>query len=115
MNRLDYDEAMDLCSAMVASDLSYPFGEGAAVFKVIGKIFAIVSDSDPVQISLKADPEDARALVDSHPEVTPGYHLNKKHWITVSLPAPVLPLDELIRASYDLVVASVPRSRRPTP
>jgi predicted DNA-binding protein (MmcQ/YjbR family) len=115
MSRSDYDEPMDLCAAMVASELSYPFGEGAAVFKVGDRIFAIIGEGDPVRISLKVDPEDARALVNSYAEVTPGYHLNKKHWITVSLPAPTLPLGELIRDSYDLIVASLPRARRPSP
>jgi predicted DNA-binding protein (MmcQ/YjbR family) len=106
---------MELCAATPASSVSYPFGEGVTVFKVVGKIFAIIAEGEPIRVSLKADPEDARALVEAFTEVTPGYHLNKKHWITVSLPAPRVPLAELVDASYDLVVATLPRSRRPTP
>jgi len=113
---VDFDEAMDACAGHPATELSYPFGEGASVFKVVGKVFAILADDrDPHHITLKAHPEDARALVATFPEVTPGYHMNKKHWITISLPSAAAPLDELIRDSYQLVVATLPRAERPTP
>ena len=105
----------DLCAALPASELSYPFGEGAAVYKVVGKVFAILSERDDGLLTVKADPEDVRALVATYAEVIPGYHMNKKHWISVTLPAKRAPLPEIIRDSYDLVVASLPRAKRPTP
>lgn len=108
------DEALDACAAFPASELGYPFGEGIAVFKVVGKVFAIVgAEAERPIATLKADPEDARALVATFPEVTPGYHMNKKHWISVALPALTAPLEELIRDSYELVVATLPRDQRP--
>lgn len=110
------EEAMESCAARPAVELSYPFGDDTPVFKVVGKVFAILSaEVGPGIITLKADPEDARALVATYPEVIPGYHMNKKHWITVSLPAPAVPMEELIRDSYDLVVLGLPRAQRPTP
>ena len=106
------DEAMDACAAFPATELGYPFGPETAVFKVVGKVFALINET---QLTLKADPEDARALVETFAEVIPGYHMNKKHWITVTLPSQTAPVDELIRDSYDLVVAGLPRAARPTP
>jgi len=111
---MDADEAMDACAAFPAVELSYPFGDEVAVFKVVGKMFAAImpEGSDP-RLTLKCDPEDAKALVETFPEVTPGYHMNKKHWVSVALPSIGSPVDELIRGSYDLVVASLPRASRP--
>jgi predicted DNA-binding protein (MmcQ/YjbR family) len=111
---MNFDDAMDACAAHPATVLEYPFGEDVHVFKVVGKVFAILgSEGGPARITLKADPEDARALVATFPEVTPGYHMNKKHWVSVSLPTTAAPLSEMIRDSYDLVVATLPRAKRP--
>ena len=93
----------------------YPFGPGAAVYKVGGKIFAIVAvDSDPLSISLKCDPMEAEALRAEYPSITPGYHLNKRHWNTVTLEGSVPSelVEDMIDASYDLIVASLPKAER---
>jgi len=113
---MDSEQAMEACAAHPAVELSYPFGEETPVFKVVGKVFAILSaEEGPGSITLKADPEDARALVSEFPEVTPGYHMNKKHWISVELPSRTAPLTDLVRDSYELVVAGLPRAKRPKP
>ena len=85
------------------------------VFKVGGKIFAITRlEADPLRVSLKCEPELAQQLRVSYPTITPGYHLNKRHWNTVvlddSLPRQMV-LD-MIEDSYDLVVESLSRARR---
>ncbi len=109
-------DAADLCAAHPAVELTYPFGPETEVYKVVGKMFAAMNaDAEHPRITLKADPEDARALVAEFDDIAPGYHMNKKHWISVDLPTTGAPLDELIQASYDLVVASLPRAERPTP
>jgi len=111
---MDFDEAMDACAGHPATELDYPFGEDTPVFKVVGKVFAILGETGGrARITLKADPEDARALVATFPEVTPGYHMNKKHWVSVDLPSVGAPLADLIRDSYELVVATLPRDQRP--
>lgn len=111
---MDFDEAMDACAGHPATELGYPFGEDVHVYKVVGKVFAIIGGvGGRPRITLKADPEDARALVATFPEVTPGYHMNKKHWVSVDLPSVGAPLADLIRDSYDLVVATLPRDQRP--
>jgi predicted DNA-binding protein (MmcQ/YjbR family) len=82
------------------------------VFKVGGKMFAIVSLADiPGSVSLKCDPGYAVALREQHAAVTAGYHLNKRHWNTVVLDGSVAEelLDEWIRDSYDLALAGLSR------
>lgn len=107
---------MDACAAFPAVELSYPFGEETPVFKVVGRVFALLNaEEGPGMLTLKADPEDARALVATFADVIPGYHMNKKHWISVHLPSADVPVAELIADSYDLVVAGLPRARRPKP
>ena len=112
---MNIDEAMDACAALPAVELTYPFGETTPVYKVVGRMFAALGTEGRLRITLKADPEDARALVHTFDEVSPGYHMNKKHWISVDLPTRQAPLRELIRDSYDLVVLKLPRAERPTP
>lgn len=90
--------------------LDYPFGKDVAVYKVgpgeDAKMFALVSEGkQPVQVSLKCDPQLAVTLRERYESVMPGYHLNKKHWNTVVLTGQ-LGWDEvcdLIKHSYDLV------------
>ncbi len=90
--------------------LDYPFGQGVAVYKIgsqdKAKMFALIAeDKEPIQISLKCDPNLAETLREKYETVLPGYHLNKKHWNTIVLTGQ-LPWEEvqaLIRHSYDLV------------
>jgi len=107
---------LEQCGELVAAELTYPFGHDTAVFKVAGKMFALVSLGDtPGQATLKCDPKEATALRDAYDAITPGYHMNKRHWVTVDLGA-ALPADlvaELVRSSYELVVASLPAKLRP--
>lgn len=92
-----------------------PFGPDADVYKVAGKIFAIISPDDtPPAISLKCDPVIAIELREEYESVLPGYHLNKSHWNTVILDDSV-PDDELkkmISHSYEQVVNGLPKSLR---
>jgi predicted DNA-binding protein (MmcQ/YjbR family) len=93
-----------------------PFGEDALVFKVGGKMFALAAlEAVPPRVNLKCEPELALDLRDRYEAVTPGYHMNKKHWNTVELTGDV-PLAELrgmIDHSYQLVLASLPKKQRP--
>ncbi|HEY3957612.1 MAG TPA: MmcQ/YjbR family DNA-binding protein [Streptosporangiaceae bacterium] len=108
-------QVMAACTAKPGSVEDYPFGDGVAVYKVAGKMFALVPVAEePPSISLKCDPDFAESLRDRYAGITPGYHLNKRHWNTVALDGSV-PDDEvteLIDQSYDLVVASLTRARR---
>lgn len=96
--------------------LEHPFGPDWEVFKVRDKVFMLMTETtgEPIVI-LKADPQDSTALQEQHAYITPGYHMNKKHWITVN-PSSDLPrqlLDDLVTDSYLLVVEKLPRAKQP--
>lgn len=92
------------------SESSYPFGPEALVYKVMGKMFALVSQGEPVpRVTLKCVPEDGAMLVGQFKSVVPGYYMNKKHWITISLQGELSEemLTDLATHSYDLVVGKL--------
>jgi predicted DNA-binding protein (MmcQ/YjbR family) len=92
----------------------FPFGPEASVFKVAGKMFALASlDAQPLRINLKCDPDDAVRLREEYPAIVPGYHMNKRHWNTVTVgELPDRMVRELVEDSYDLVVAGLPKTVR---
>jgi predicted DNA-binding protein (MmcQ/YjbR family) len=103
------------CLARPGVTEEMPFGPATTVFKVEGKLFALSAlDREPLQISMKCEPELAEVLRRDHAAVKPGYHLNKRHWNTVicdgSLPDEAI-LD-MLEDSYDLVVSEMPRATR---
>lgn len=104
-----------ICLGFPGAEESHPFGPEATVFKVHGKVFAIAAlDAEPPSVSLKCEPALAEQLRADHGAITPGYHLNKRHWNTVridgSLPAPFV--RDMVEDSYDLVVESLPKRIR---
>jgi len=109
----------DLCKRLdtfPAATASYPFNETTRVYKVGGKMFALVGEDDePPRVTLKCDPERAEELRALFPDsVAPGYYMNKRHWNTVTLNKD-LPGDEaeaMLDHSYRLVVASLTRAVR---
>ncbi|MHC0429863.1 MmcQ/YjbR family DNA-binding protein [Streptomyces sp. O3] len=102
------------CLSFNAAVEEFPFTPEASVFKVCGKMFALSAlDGRPLTVSLKCEPENAVRLRAQYPAIVPGYHLNKRHWNTVTVSElPARMVRELIEDSYDLVVAGLPRSER---
>ncbi|WP_328326422.1 MULTISPECIES: MmcQ/YjbR family DNA-binding protein [unclassified Streptomyces] len=107
-------ELRAFCLEFNAAAEEFPFGPETSVFKVCGKVFALSHlDGDPLQISLKCDPDEAVRLRAEYEAVVPGWHLNKRHWNTVTVgPLPDRLVRELIEDSYDLVVAGLPKAER---
>ena len=113
---MDLPDAIARCLAKPATEETTPFGPEVLVYKVAGKMFALTDPSDfPPRMNLKCDPERSIGLREEFEGIIPGYHMNKKHWNTVtlddSIPADLIA--GLIDHSYDLVVASLPKSKRP--
>ena len=108
---MDREGVLARCRGLPGATEGFPFGEGALVFKVGGKMFAILGADS---VSLKCDPGFAVAFREQYPAVTAGYHLDKRHWNTIvfdgSVPADVL--GEWISDSYELVVAGLSRAQR---
>jgi predicted DNA-binding protein (MmcQ/YjbR family) len=90
----------------------FPFDEVTLVFKVQGKMFALIPLDDPeLKIALKCEPEKALQLREKFSAITPAHHFNKKYWNSVAISPSVSQalLEELINHSYDEVVAKLPR------
>lgn len=109
-----------LCLDLPDATSDFPFGPGAETFRVAQKIFALLSRHPKVggehwHVNLKAEPELVPGLVAAHDDVLPGWHMNKKHWVSVVLHPDLDPelLEQLVEDAYDLVVSGLPRSRRP--
>lgn len=105
----------EYCLGKPAATEGMPFGPDNIVFKVADKMFALAAlDEVPPAVNLKCDPDLALELRDRYEQVTPGYHMNKKHWNTVVLDGviPQVEIRKMIDHSYDLVVQSLPKSRR---
>ncbi len=106
---MDHKTVEEYVLSMPNAVLEYPFGEDVAVYKVDGKMFALIPEkSDPVRISLKCDPLLSKVLREKYETVMEGYHLNKKHWNTIVLSGqlPWEDIQGLIRHSYQLVTGN---------
>jgi predicted DNA-binding protein (MmcQ/YjbR family) len=112
---LDRDTLACYLAGKPESELDFPFGPDAAVYKVKDKILAIAgSFRGKSSVNLKCDPDQASALRDIFEGVIPGYHMNKKHWNTVLLDGSVPDgeIERMIDHSYGLVVKSLSKTQR---
>jgi predicted DNA-binding protein (MmcQ/YjbR family) len=112
---MTFGDLRDHCIAKPGVTEGFPFGDSALVMKVESKMFALISmDEIPVTVSLKCDPERAERLRARYAAVQPGYHLNKRHWNTITVDGSLVAreLRGLIDHSYDLVVAGLPAASR---
>jgi predicted DNA-binding protein (MmcQ/YjbR family) len=115
MGRMDAMELRAACLRRPGAVEDFPFGPQHSVFKVAGKIFALSAlDRVPLEVSVKCEPELATELRRSYPAIRPGYHLNKRHWNTVTIDGslPDRLVHDMIEDSYDLVVSALPRRVR---
>lgn len=115
MSSLDSQIICEWCGAKPGAVLEYPFGPEAAVFKVQGKMFALVAMDGPADyVTLKAVPEDGEALRVLHEFIREGYYMNKRHWITVDVEpdTPAWLVQDLVDDSYNLVVSKLPKRSR---
>jgi predicted DNA-binding protein (MmcQ/YjbR family) len=111
---MDLAQFREYCLSKSHATESMPFGPDVLVFKIGGKMFALAAlDEVPTTVNLKCDPELALELRDRYEQVTPGYHMNKRHWNTVEIEKgiPDAELRKMIDHSYDLVASSLPKPR----
>lgn len=109
------DKLEKYLSKLKGADSSYPFGPDALVFKVMGKMFALVSQNEEIpRITLKCAPADAEVLVSQFKSIVPGYYMNKRHWITISLTGELSEemLVDLANGSYNLVVSKLTKANK---
>lgn len=91
-----------------------PFGPEVVVYKVMGKIFALTTYTTPLKVNLKCEPRLALQLREKYDVVKPGYHMNKKHWNTVTVDGsiPQARFQDMVKGSYDRVVEGLPARKR---
>lgn len=109
---LNLTTLQDHCLSYLGASKEYPFDETTAVFKVGGKMFALIDEeAKPLRINLKCDPYYALELREMYENVIAGYHMNKKHWNTIicdeTLDTSLL--FGWIEESYDLVFHALPK------
>lgn len=104
------------CLKKIAVSETLPFDETTLVFKVADKMFCLIDLGNPVSCNLNCDPARAEKLRGLHEEVAPGYHMNKRHWNTISFEGHLADAQILqwIDNSYHLVVAELPKKIRDT-
>ncbi len=115
MDGMELDALKHYLLAKPGTTEEIPFGPQALVYKVLGKMFALVAwDQTPLRISLKADPDNAVAQRAVFPAVRAAYHFNKRHWNMVDLDdsVPEPELLAMIDDSYALVVKGLPKAKR---
>lgn len=111
---MNAEQIREYCLSKPHVTESFPFDEVTLVFKVAGKMFALVSLDGDLSINLKCDPELAISLREHHSAVIPGYHMSKKHWNTVMMDGSINEklIKDWINHSYDLIVSSLPKKHR---
>lgn len=118
---MDIEEFRDYCLSFAGVDEKMPFADIKSdkdrellVFYVLGKWFCLVTLDCFDFCNLKCDPDEAKDLRDRYEGVKPGYHMNKKHWISVSFNAdvPDEEIKRLVKRSYELVVSTLPVAKR---
>jgi predicted DNA-binding protein (MmcQ/YjbR family) len=111
---MDLEKVRLQCLSKLGASESFPFDNQTLVFKVGGKIFALLDVEQTESINLKCEPEKAIELRERFISVMPGYHMNKKHWITISLTSGIPPsvILDCINQSYDLVYNSLTKKQR---
>lgn len=103
---MNIEDLQQFCLSLPEVEETLPFGPDTLVFKVQGKVFLLAGlDQSPVSFNVKCDPEKAIELREAYPAVQPGYHMNKKHWNTITADGSISTslLKEWIRESYELV------------
>jgi len=111
---MNIEELRAYCLSKPETSESFPFDESTLVFKVAGKMFALTDLEGDFTVNLKCDPDLAIELREKFDAVIPGYHMSKKHWNTLIIDGRISNklIYEWIDHSYNLVVESLPKSRK---
>ncbi len=120
---MNFEQCCQYLASKPQAQLSFPFDQHVHVYKVCDKMFALISPTSmsmngnptrAAQMNLKCDPYHAQELRDVFDAITPGYHMNKKHWNTLVLDGslPGSEITRLIDHSYALVASKLTRAQK---
>lgn len=111
---MNIESTREYCLSLPQVTEDFPFDETTLVFRVGGKIFAMIDLEDTTWFVLKCEPDYALDLRERHPEIAPAWHMNKKHWNQINLfgTLPDSLIQSLVRHSYNEVVKKMPKRVR---
>lgn len=111
---MNIEHLRNYCISKKGVEETFPFDNDTLVFKVMGKMFALISLKKPDSVNLKCNPERAIELRASFGAVLPGYHMSKVHWNTIMFNEDVNDtlIIEMVNHSYELVVASLTKKQK---
>lgn len=112
---MNIEEFRNYCLQKPCVSEEFPFDEVTLVLKVAGKIFALCGLEEPdFKVNLKCEPSYAEELREIHSEIQPGWHMNKKHWNTISFQGGLSNqfLKKLIDHSYEQVIKTIPKKKK---
>ena len=111
---MSLDHFREYCLSLKGITEQIPFDENILVFKVMGKMFALCNMMTFEYCNLKCDPEKAIRIREEFTEVTPAWHMNKKHWNSVSFMGDLSDqqIKQWVKDSYNLVVKNMPKKLR---
>ena len=116
---MDYETLKNYCLRKNSATLDYPFGDDVPVFRVKSKMFALVGNREwkgeaTMMLNLKIDPAESFIVRDIFPSITCGYHMSKKHWVSIYFDGTVPngEVERLIDGSYNLIVSKLPKLQR---
>ena len=107
--------ATQIASSLALAELSYPFGDEIQVFKVMDKIFMLSFElAQNPMINLKVEPDQGEMLREIYPSIRTGYHMNKRHWISVYAGEEITAelVEDLVKTSYQLVTAKLNKQQK---
>ena len=109
--------ARQVADGLSETSSGYPFTEHLRVWKVVGKVFLIITEDDPHEriITVKAKPADGDALREKYSSISSGHYLDKDHWISISSGQSITRslVKELVKVSYELAREQLPKQDRP--
>lgn len=111
---MEINEILEYCQLKKGVEETFPFNAETLVLKVAEKMFALIPlETQPLTISLKADPEWSAELREQHQQISGAYHMNKTHWNSVVCDGLKRELIfKMIDHSYDLIVKSLTKKKR---
>lgn len=107
--------ALKIAAQLPKAELDYPFGEDIHVYKIMGKVFMLVFDLNGKEmVNLKVQPEHGEMLRDVYESIHTGYHMNKRHWISIYEGEQITEelIQDLVETSYELVVKTLTKAQK---
>ena len=118
---MNIESFREYCLSFKGAEDKLPFKKSSSdydsnlmVFSVMNKWFCFVNIDMFDFCDLKCDPDESVELQEQYEGIAPGYHMNKKHWISVyfNKDVPDAKIKELVQRSYELVVAGLTKKEQ---